>query len=150
MYTAGEGEETLVFLAGSGTSLPTLDFKPLWVNLSNHHRIVVLERAGYGFSDTVQGLSRDLDTVLRETRLTLERSGEKPPYTLVAHSMGALEALYWANKYPNEIRAIIGLDPAIPVTYEHMPRQPQWVLEFLSFMAKVESHAFSPQCQILL
>lgn len=137
VYAEGEGAETFVFIAGSGTSLPTLDFKPLWVNLANQHRIVVVERAGYGFSQTVPGLQRDLDTVLAETRAALEGSGETGPYVLVAHSMGALEALYWSNKYPNEVKAIIGLDPAIPETYEHMPSQPEWVLGLLSFMAKV-------------
>lgn len=34
--------------------------------------------------------------------------------------MSGLEALYWANKYPDEVTAIIGLDMAVPQYYENM------------------------------
>ena len=43
------------------------------------------------------------------------------PYVLAAHSMSGLEAIRWAQKYPEEVEAIIGLDPAIPDSYEEMP-----------------------------
>ncbi len=35
--------------------------------------------------------------------------------------MSGIEALYWAQQYPNEVKAIIGLDPAIPEGYETYP-----------------------------
>ena len=34
--------------------------------------------------------------------------------------MSGIEALYWAQKYPDEIEAIIGLDMAVPEYYENM------------------------------
>lgn len=34
--------------------------------------------------------------------------------------MSGIEALYWANKYPDEIKGIVGLDPAVPKAYENM------------------------------
>lgn len=34
--------------------------------------------------------------------------------------MSGLEALYWAQKYPDEVSAIIGLDMAVPEYYESM------------------------------
>jgi pimeloyl-ACP methyl ester carboxylesterase len=33
--------------------------------------------------------------------------------------MSGLEALYWAQKYPDEIRAMIGIDMAMPEVYDH-------------------------------
>lgn len=33
--------------------------------------------------------------------------------------MSGLEAIYWAQKYPHEVAAIIGLDMAVPESYEH-------------------------------
>lgn len=33
-----------MFMAGSGTCCPTLDFKPLWSLLTKRHRIVVIEK----------------------------------------------------------------------------------------------------------
>ena len=34
--------------------------------------------------------------------------------------MGFLEALHWASKYPEEVSALVGLDPAVPEVYQHM------------------------------
>ena len=34
--------------------------------------------------------------------------------------MSGLEALYWAQKYPDEVSAIIGLDMAVPEYYDSM------------------------------
>lgn len=116
VYTAGEGDLTLVFMAGSGTSSPTIDFKPLWMRMTDKYRIAVVEKAGYGWSETSDS-PRDIDTMLIETKKALELSGESGPYVLLPHSMSGLEAIYWAQKYPEEIKAIIGLDMAIPDYY---------------------------------
>ncbi len=113
IYAEGEGKETLVFMSGLGTSSPVYDFKVLYNKLLNNYRIAVVERAGYGWSD-VTSSSRDVDTVLEETRSALQLSGESPPYVLFPHSLSGLEAIHWANLYPEEVLAIIGLDPLLP------------------------------------
>jgi len=134
VYAEGEGDLTLVFLSGSGTTAPTLDFRGLYRRLSDEYRTVVVERAGYGWSED-GGASRDIDTVLSETRRALELAGESPPYVLLPHSMSGLEALHWANRYPNEVAAIIGLDPATPPIYELMP-PPRLQLALIGFTAR--------------
>lgn len=120
VYTEGEGEQTIVFLSGSGTSAPTLDFKPLWSVLSAKHTIAVVEKAGYGWSDTAD-VSREIDVILEESRNALRLADIQAPYVLAAHSMSALEAIRWAQKYPEEVEAIIGLDPAVPEVYDVLP-----------------------------
>jgi hypothetical protein len=35
--------------------------------------------------------------------------------------MSGLEAIYWAQKYPDEVIAIIGLDPTTPGSIEVLP-----------------------------
>ena len=95
VYSEGEGVETLVFLSGSGTAAPALDFKALYSRLSSRYRIAVVERAGYGFSDTAD-TPRDIDTVLEETREALTLAGESGPYILFPHSLSGIEAIYWA------------------------------------------------------
>ncbi|MFP3897007.1 MAG: alpha/beta fold hydrolase [Anaerolineales bacterium] len=122
VYAEGTGDLTLVFFSGSGTTAPALDFKGLYCLLSDNYRTVVVERAGYGWSDE-GGTSRDIETVLNETRQALTSAGESPPYVLLPHSMGALEAIHWANRHPKEVTAIIGLDPAVPPIYEIMPSE---------------------------
>ena len=75
VYGCGSGAERLVFMSGSGTPCPTLDFKPLWEKLSDKYRIIVVEKAGYGWSETAK-ISRSISTILEETRRALELAGE--------------------------------------------------------------------------
>ena len=119
IYVEGEGNHTLVFLSGGGTCSPILDFKSLYSLLSGDYRIVVVEKFGYGFSDIVDS-DRDIDTVLRQTRTALDKAGINGPYVLCPHSMSGIEALYWAQQYPDEVEAIVGLDMAVPEYYEEM------------------------------
>lgn len=119
VYTEGDGDKTLVFMSGAGTCSPILDFKSLYSSLSDDYRIVVVEKLGYGFSDVVDE-SRDIDTILSQTRMALDRAGIEGPYVLCPHSMSGLEALYWAQKYPEEVEAVVGLDMAVPDYYDEM------------------------------
>jgi len=119
VYTEGSGDKTLVFMSGGGTCSPILDFKSLYSLLSNEYKIAVVEKFGYGFSDVVDE-NRDIDTILSETRMALDKAGIESPYVLCPHSMSGLEALYWAQKYPQEVEAIVGLDMAVPGYYDEM------------------------------
>lgn len=119
IYVEGSGSKTLVFLSGGGTCSPILDFKSLYSLLSDEYRIVVVEKFGYGYSDIVDE-DRNIQTILSETRLALNKAGIDGPYVLCPHSMSGIEALYWAQEYPDEIEAIIGLDMAVPEYYENM------------------------------
>lgn len=116
LYTTGEGEHTLVFLSGGGTPTPILDFKSLYELLQDDYRIVVVERPGYGFSE-ITNEPRDIDTILEETRTVLKEAGLTPPFILCAHSMSGIHALYWAQRYPDEVSGIVGLDMAVPEAY---------------------------------
>lgn len=119
VYTEGSGDVTLVFMSGGGTCSPVLDFKSLYSLLSGRYRIAVVEKFGYGFSD-VLNTDRDIDSMLEDTRTALSAAGLKAPYVLCPHSMSGLEALRWAQKYPDEVSAIVGLDMAVPRYYESM------------------------------
>ena len=116
VYMEGEGDITIVFMSGGGTSSPVLDFKSLYSLLSDEYRIAVVEKAGYGFSEVVD-VNRDIDNLLSETREALLKAGISEPYILMPHSMSGIEALYWAQMYPDDVMAIIGLDMAVPESY---------------------------------
>lgn len=117
IYVEGTGDITLVFMSGGGTCSPILDFKSLYSLLSNKYRIVVVEKFGYGFSDVVDK-KRGIESILADTRAALKAAGIEAPYILCPHSMSGIEALYWAQQYPEEILAIIGLDMAVPKAYQ--------------------------------
>lgn len=122
VYTEGKGHSTLVFLAGGGTASPILDFKSLYSRLDDDYKIAVVERLGYGFSD-IADEPRDLDTILEETRKALNSAG--------------LTAIYWAQKYPDEVSAIVGLDPAVPSSYTGVNIPNRIVFDLFSFGEKM-------------
>ena len=113
IYTEGEGDHTIVFLSGWGTPSPILDFRALYSRLSDDYRIVVIEKCGYGFSDIVDS-ERDMDTILRQDREALAKAGVEGPFVLCAHSFSGYEATLWAQNYPDEVEAIVGLDMCTP------------------------------------
>ena len=119
VYTEGDSKTTLVFMSGGGTCSPILDFKSLYSCLSDKYKVAVVEKFGYGFSDVVDK-NRDIDSILEDTRAALTAAGLNSPYVLCPHSMSGLEALYWAQKYPDEVSAIVGLDMAVPQYYDSM------------------------------
>ena len=116
VYSSGSGEHTLVFLSGSGTASPILDFKSLYSQFEDQ-RIVVIEKFGYGYSD-ISGDDRSFDTILRQDREALSKVGITGPYVLCPHSMSGLEAILWAQNYPDEVEAIVGLDMCVPRSYD--------------------------------
>ena len=116
IYTEGEGKHTIVFMSGYVTPEPILDFKPLWSRLSSDYRIVVIEKFGYGFSDSVE-TERSFETILRQDREALSKLGIEGPFILCPHSMSGVEAMLWEIEYPDEVEAIVGLDIAYPNEY---------------------------------
>ena len=119
VYIKGEGSETIVFLSGAGIASPILDFKNLTDSLSKKYKVVVVERAGYGYSED-SNQSRDVMEVLSETRQALSQAEVSGPYVIVSHSMASLESLAWQEKYPDEVKALVGLDWALPASYEDL------------------------------
>ncbi len=119
VFVKGNGPQTLVFLSGAGTASPILDFKDLYDGLSKQYKIVVVEKAGYGYSEDTSK-SRDVSEVLSETRQALSKAHVSGPYIILSHSMASLETLLWQEKYPSEIKAIIGLDWALPESYSQL------------------------------
>ena len=119
IYVTGNGPETLVLLSGAGTVSPILDFQDLSNKLATKYRVVVVERLGYGYSDDTSE-SRDVKNVLSETRQALSKAQISGPYIIISHSLSCLESLLWQEKYPNEVKALIGLDWALPDSYANI------------------------------
>lgn len=119
VYVEGDGLETIVVLSGAGIASPILDFKNVSESLSKQYKIVIVERAGYGYSDD-SNHSRDVMEVLSESRQALSQANITGPFIILSHSMASLESLAWQEKYPDEVKALIGLDWALPSSYENL------------------------------
>ena len=113
VYTEGSGSVTIVFMSGNGVTSPVLEYKPIYRRLSSKYRIAVIEKAGYGFSGHMT-TPRTIENLVGDDREALRRAGIEPPYVLAAHSYSGLEAVYWANTYPDEVKAVLSMDMGIP------------------------------------
>lgn len=70
---------------------PVYNYMKLANELSDTYRVAVPEKSGYGYSD-ISNSPRDVETVLIQTRKSLELAGQKPPYVLMPHSMSGIKA----------------------------------------------------------
>ncbi|WP_419871207.1 alpha/beta fold hydrolase [Candidatus Pristimantibacillus sp. PTI5] len=120
LYTEGEGDTTIVFASGWGTVNPYADFSPLYEGLKSHAKIAVYDRFGYGYSDMTDR-KRDIDTITNEIHELLLVSGQKPPYVFAAHSLGALEAIRYAQRFPEEVKGILLTEGGSPEYYKTSP-----------------------------
>ncbi len=136
VYTEGtsdSGKPTIVFMSGYGTPSPILDFRPLYSRLSSDYRIAVVEKFGYGFSDETDA-PRDIDTMLEQTRKALSGAEIEAPYILCPHSASGIEAIYWAQKYPEEISGIAAIDIAMPGYFDNqdMSLTADYLMQFIT------------------
>ncbi|CAM4380135.1 pimeloyl-ACP methyl ester carboxylesterase [Paenibacillus endophyticus] len=120
LYTEGTGNVTVVFASGWGTVNPYADFSPLYEDLKPHVKLAVYDRFGYGYSDMTGG-KRDIDTITSEIHELLQVSGQKPPYLFAAHSLGSLEAIRYAQRFPDEVKGILLIEGGSPEYYHTSP-----------------------------
>ncbi|MFZ3589705.1 alpha/beta fold hydrolase [Bacillus sp. DJP31] len=134
VYTKGDGENTIVLLSGLGTAAPMLDFEPLINELAEKNKVVVVESFGYGWSDITQR-ERTVENMVEEIRTALKEANIEGPYILMPHSISGIYSLYYATKYPDEVKAVIGIDPTFPQTLEYFGESAPTMPEYLSFVA---------------
>lgn len=120
LYSEGIGETTIVFASGWGTTNPYADFYPLYEGLKQHVKIAVYDRFGYGYSDTTDR-KRDINMITDEIHELLQVSGQKPPYIFAAHSMGSLETIRYAQRFPEEVKGIMLIEGGSPEYYNSSP-----------------------------
>ncbi|MGL4798747.1 MAG: alpha/beta fold hydrolase [Cellulosilyticaceae bacterium] len=116
-YTVGNGETTCIFLSGSAILSPKWEYMPVVNEMAKWCKVIVIEKLGYGASDLTED-PREIDTVIDEYRYIGSVLTTQKPVILMAHSMGFLEAIRWAQRFQDEIAGIIGLDPATPEAYK--------------------------------
>lgn len=143
VYVEGNGPETIVVLSGAGIASPILDFKEVSESLSKRYKVVIVERAGYGYSDD-SNHSRDVMEVLSETRQALSQANVKGPFIILSHSMASLESLAWQEKYPDEVKTLIGLDWALPSSYEDL-KDNQALLTLAYWSSKIGLLRYFPE-----
>ncbi|SBS73201.1 alpha/beta fold hydrolase [uncultured Microbacterium sp.] len=109
VWRNGGSGPTLVLLSGYGTPAPTVDFAPLIRELDAFD-VIVVEGFGYGYSD-LDVANRSIENITSELHTVLAKLHVDEPVILAGHSVGGLYARYYANTYPDQVAAVIGIDP---------------------------------------
>lgn len=104
-----QAEDTVVFLHGLGMGDTTITARPMLMALEEKHNLFMMDRYGNGLSDD-SSEPQTVDVIVDLYRSVLMQTDQKAPYILVAHSIAGIYATYWAQQYPEEIKAIIYLD----------------------------------------
>lgn len=134
VYTKGTEGNTLVMLPGLGTAAPVLDFEPLVDELALHNKVVVVEPFGYGWSDLTDE-ERTVDNIVEELRSALQQAAIPGPYTLLPHSVSGIYSMYYANRYPDEVQAIAGIDITLPQAVEYFGESVPQMPGYMSWIA---------------
>src|ERR1700751_4982221 len=107
LHCAGSGSPTVILMAG------IFSWSVVWYKtepvIARKTRVCAFDRAAYGFSDPAprpQVLTEsvsDLHAALKSAKLPA-------PYVLVGHSLGGLEARLFAQRWPQELAALVLVD----------------------------------------
>lgn len=98
---------SIVLVSGYGSELAT--WEKLYKALSPGSTVFSYNRAGTGSSENISG-PRDAKTIALEMRAVLEANNIKPPYVLVAHSMGGIYARIFYHLNPTNVKGIVLID----------------------------------------
>jgi pimeloyl-ACP methyl ester carboxylesterase len=134
VYEQGEGANTIVLLSGLGTASPVLDFGPLTDKLSKNNKVVVVEGFGYGWSDLTEK-ERSVENIVEEIRTALSKANIPGPYILMPHSISGIYAMYYANTYPEEVKAVVGIDCTLPKMGKYFGEQIPSAPGFMGWLA---------------
>lgn len=110
-----ESAPCVVLEAGANSWSPVWD--DVASDLGSVTRVLRYDRAGFGFSDSDPSPRRDVRSVADDLAALIKSVGARPPYVLVAHSLGALYANTLLQRLnPADVCGIVYVDAASPET----------------------------------
>lgn len=117
---AGRGTPTVLVEQGMAISVETafswkepVGWAVIFPKISRVTRICVYDRAGLGRSSKLTLPATSLDAAT-DLHALLGRLRIPPPYVLAGQSLGGMDALMFANTYPNTVAGMILIDSAHP------------------------------------
>jgi pimeloyl-ACP methyl ester carboxylesterase len=108
IYCTGEGSPTVVLEA------PAVGMSAAWgwvqPAVAQTTRVCSYDRAGLGWSEAGDR-PYDPSAVPDQLHALLTRAGERGPYVLVGHGLGAAFAKLFAGRFPADVRSLVLIDP---------------------------------------
>ena len=104
----GSGRPAVVFEAGIGAS--SLNWRHIQQAIAQTTATFSYDRTGLGWS-SCRRTARTPSVVAAELHELIQRAGIQPPFVLVGHSFGGLAVRRYALLYPDEVAALVLIDP---------------------------------------
>lgn len=120
-----EGEKkslpTIIMEAGAHSNTDMLH----WIaeGLKDKTRVIRYDRDGKWFSEPSNSDGRAPEFYAHQLHELLEKTGEKPPYILVGHSMGGPYSRVFRDLYPNEVEGIVFIDSSHPEQWKRLAQK---------------------------
>ncbi len=108
LFEHGAGEPVVLFESGIGAT--HLNWRYIQESIGEFASTVSYDRAGLGWSSACS-TPRTPCNIAPEFREALRRAGIAPPYILVGHSFGGLVMRRFALLYPDDVAAVVLVDP---------------------------------------
>lgn len=161
VLVSGSGEEVILILGRRTSPSSIIEMKPLVHFLEDQYTIVTLDYPGSGSSDNYHSM-RTLDNITSELHEVMELLGYTK-YTIVSLAYAGLYSLYYANKYADEIKAIVCIDSFVAEQIKnethkenlgvvndileefHNSSFAQWIIEKVSawYLKRVKSYVYT-------
>jgi len=103
----GKGSPAVVMIAGSQAF--SVDWSLVMPGISGITQVCTYDRPALAWSDPGP-MPRTFDQDIYELHTLLHKSGVKPPYILVGHSLGGIIARLFEKKYPAEVKGLVLVD----------------------------------------
>lgn len=122
IYCSGRGSPAVILDSGAGS--PGYSWAGIQPQLAKITLTCWFDRAGEGWSDPGP-FPRTSEAIANDEHALLRESDVEPPYVLVGHSFGGLDARVYNGLYPNEVAGMVLVDAA----HEDEPsRAPKFML----------------------
>lgn len=108
----GDGEQNILFFNGFRIKFNSWD--KVYPTLSKEYRVILFNRLGVGLSSKAS-VDQTGEVVVEEIHKFLSDLKIKPPYLIVAHSLGGIFGNLFARKYPNDVSGVVFVDSPHPL-----------------------------------
>jgi pimeloyl-ACP methyl ester carboxylesterase len=114
----GHGPPTVIL--DSGLSDSSLSWYKVQPQVSQFATVCSFDRAGLGWSDS-SPKARNSGVFVEELHSLLINAKISPPFVLVGHSMGGLDARIYAGRYRSEVAGVVLVDSTHPDLADRLP-----------------------------
>jgi len=123
MHLVESGRGTPVVVLESGIAASCLNWTNIHAEVARFTRVCSYDRASLGWSDPAR-TPRVTSHLIDELHQLLDASNISGPYVLVGHSYGGMLVRAYAAKFPDEVAALVLVDP-LPASEWMRPSEEQ-------------------------